>query len=114
VGPGNNHVCAALVGGDVKCWGDGSSGQCGYGAREVRGYLPEHMGDNLPVVPLGGGRRATAISSGLYFTCARFDDGAVKCWGENGNGQLGLGDTRNRGALPGEMGEALPIVDVGP
>ncbi len=32
----------------------------------------------------------------------------------NPHGQLGLGDTRTRGAGQGEMGAALPFVDLGP
>ena len=30
--------------------------------------------------------------------------GSIKCWGYNKYGQLGLGDTNNRGDGPGEMG----------
>ena len=33
-----------------------------------------------------------------------------KCWGWNGFGQLGLGDTANRGDGPDEMGVFLPLV----
>ena len=34
----------------------------------------------------------------------------MKCWGYNVYGQLGLGDTANRGDDPGEMGDSLPAV----
>ena len=46
-------------------------------------------------------------------TCARFGDGTLKCWGYNIYGQLGYGDTAHRGDGPGEMGDALPAVDLG-
>lgn len=36
---------------------------------------------------------------------------AMKCWGDNGAAQLGIGDTSDRGDGPGEMGDALPAVD---
>lgn len=31
------------------------------------------------------------VSTGYYLTCAVYD-GEAKCWGENSNGQLGLGN----------------------
>ena len=37
----------------------------------------------------------------------------LKCWGYNFYGQLGLGDTNDRGDQGGEMGDSLPSVDLG-
>ncbi|CAM9638571.1 unnamed protein product, partial [Hapterophycus canaliculatus] len=37
----------------------------------------------------------------------------VQCWGDNSGGQLGLGDSLNRGDEAGEMGDQLPFVDLG-
>jgi alpha-tubulin suppressor-like RCC1 family protein len=50
------------------------------------------------------------VSTGGFFTCARFDTGAVKCWGTNNLGELGSGDTTSRGRSPTDMGAALPSV----
>ena len=39
---------------------------------------------------------AIKIATGGGHSCARLIDGAVKCWGSNGSGQLGDGTTINR------------------
>lgn len=110
---GDNHTCALLDNGSVKCWGFNDSGQLGLGDRSTRGDFGGEMGDNLPAVDLGTGRTAVAIGAGGAYTCAVLDHGELKCWGENGHGQLGVGDTADRGDAPGEMGDALPTVAVG-
>ena len=113
VSGGANHVCAVLDNGQVKCWGYNAHGQLGVGDTAARGDNPGEMGDNLPAVALGNGRTATAVSAGFGHTCALLDNGAVKCWGFNGDGRLGLGGTNNRGDGAGEMGDNLPSLDLG-
>jgi hypothetical protein len=71
------------------------------------------MGDALPAVRLGTGRTAVAISTGEWHTCALLDDGKVKCWGQNSDGELGVGDTFPRGFQASDMGDNLPEVDLG-
>ena len=56
---------------------------------------------------------AQRFSPGGTFSCAILYGGVIKCWGRNEYGQLGLGDTSNRGDGPGEMGDNLPVVDLG-
>lgn len=46
-------------------------------------------------------------------SCVLFDNGHVKCFGDNENGRLGLGDTEHRGDDPNEMGADLPFIDFG-
>jgi cysteine-rich repeat protein len=109
---GTYHTCAILDDGAVKCWG-ANFGALGLGDHQDRGDGPNEMGDDLPVVNLGTGRTAKAIATGDTYTCAILDDDTVKCWGANFNGQLGLGDTQPRGAGPSEMGDDLPVVNLG-
>ena len=137
IAAGRRHSCAVLDDGSVKCWGNNVAGQLGQGSSclsacglqheviDVRGDAPGEMGDALPAIALGSGRKALAVTAGDDFSCARLDDGSVKCWGANYNGQLGLGTSctadcstsapvyDHRGDEPGEMGDALPAVALG-
>ncbi|HMQ24386.1 MAG TPA: hypothetical protein PKA98_00235 [Acidimicrobiales bacterium] len=108
-----DHTCAVLDDGSVKCWGGNATGQLGLGDTASRGDNPGEMGDDLPTVDLGAGRTATSVTTGNDYTCALLDGGDVKCWGDNADGRLGLGDTARRGDGPGEMGDALPVVELG-
>ena len=53
------------------------------------------------------------LSAGDNFTCARFSNARIKCWGRNNLGQLGYGDTATRGSNISEMGDNLPYVNLG-
>ena len=102
--------------GSVKSWVDDFFGELGLGDANGRGSYPGDMSDDLPAVPLGIGCTAVHVASypGYgYHTCAVLDNSDVKCWGWNGDGQLGLGDTANRGRSPGQMGDDLPAVPLG-
>ena len=114
VATGNGHTCAQMTSGGVKCWGANSAGQLGLGDVQNRGDGPSEMGDALPYVDLGTGRTAKKISAAKGdHTCAILDNDKVKCWGANDSGALGQGDSLRRGDGPGEMGDALPYVDLG-
>ena len=49
-------------------------------------------------------------TAGSAHSCYILDNGSVKCWGKNNLGQLGLGDTSNRGDGIGGMGDNLPSI----
>ena len=107
------HSCFMSDNGSVKCWGKNNLGQLGLGDTSNRGDNSSEMGDNLTAIDLGSGRTATAIAAGNHHTCAILDNATIKCWGSNASGQLGLGNTSNRGDNSSEMGDNLPSVDLG-
>ncbi len=87
ISAGDDHTCAVLDDRTVRCWGFGGVGRLGYGNTN-------NIGDNetpgsVGPVDLGEGRTAVAISAGGRHTCARLDDGSVRCWGEGFVGRLG-------------------------
>ena len=111
---GNGFNCALRVDGSVRCWGNNAFGRLGLGDTTTRGDAPGEMGAGLPTVDLGTGRTAIAVAAGSFHACALLDDGSVKCWGQNGSGRLGIGDTASRGDGPGDMGDDLPAVALHP
>jgi Regulator of chromosome condensation (RCC1) repeat len=113
VSVGSEHACAILDNQTVKCWGYNGMGQLGIGDTTSRGNNPGQMGASLPVVDFGPGRTASSISVGSGSACALLDNSTVKCWGGNSSGQLGLGDRRARGSTSGDMGAALPTINLG-
>jgi alpha-tubulin suppressor-like RCC1 family protein len=92
------HVCARVSNGQARCWGYNVDGRVGDGTVNTR---------NRPVVvrnaaftgPLVG---VTQIAAGGAHTCARVNTGQARCWGDNGDGQLG-DDTTSPSPLPVEV-----------
>jgi alpha-tubulin suppressor-like RCC1 family protein len=113
IAAGDYHTCAILDNSSIKCWGNNASGQLGLGNTDNLGDAGSEMGDDLDAVDLGSGRTATAIAGGGSHSCAILDNSAIKCWGANASGQLGIGNTNNRGDAGSEMGDDLPAVDLG-
>jgi alpha-tubulin suppressor-like RCC1 family protein len=115
---GYGHVCALLDNSTVKCWGHngGRDGKLGLGLglyRESVGTQSDDMGDHLNAVALGTTRKATQIAAGSFHTCARLDNGSVKCWGNNDYGQLGQENDIPLGASADDMGDNLKPVNLG-
>jgi alpha-tubulin suppressor-like RCC1 family protein len=109
---GYDFSCARFTDGKVKCWGGNASGVLGQGHLDSLGDDPGEMEMLLPI-DLGTGRTAIAIGATFRLACALLDNGDVKCWGDNGQGAVGVGDTEDRGDEPNEMGDALPAIDFG-
>ncbi|MCK6511983.1 hypothetical protein L6R29_18735 [Myxococcota bacterium] len=85
---GRADVCVLLDDRSVKCWGDNSRGQLGYGDTTDRNKPPAEL------VAFGAGRTAHFLFSGLgSHRCALLDDGTTRCWGANDTGQLGNGES---------------------
>ena len=89
VAPGANHTCALLETGSVRCWGEGRFGVLGPGSPE------RVLARDAVEIDVGG--RVADIAAGAFHTCAVLDTGSVRCWGDNGDGQLGYGMRENVG-----------------
>ena len=72
------------------------------------------MGNNLTTIDLGTDKTAKQSANGSLVDMCYFElDIMVKCWGYGNFGQLGYGDPNNRGDGPNQMGNHLPVVDLG-
>ena len=111
IATGLDYTCAVLDNDNIKCWGNAFSGRLGYGDFRKRGDDEGEMANALPAVDLGDNRTAIQVTLGYSHTCALLDDATVKCWGPAP--MIGYGDTHIRGDEGGEMGDDLPIVDLG-
>lgn len=113
VAAGDNFTCAILDNASVKCWGWGGTGRTGQGNTSTIGDGAGEMGDSLPTVDLGTGRKAVQLATGYSHVCVILDNGSVKCWGSGTSGKLGQGNTSTLGDGAGEMGDSLPTVNLG-
>ncbi len=94
---GGSHTCGLDEDGRAWCWGAGSRGQLGEGARRDR---------SSPVKVRGPRSEWVRLAAGARHTCAIDVLGRLWCWGANGYGQLGVGDTEDR-SEPGRVGGDL-------
>lgn len=69
------------------CWGLNSSGQLGLG---------DYADRNTPQRRSGETQNWAQVDAGLRHACGTRTSGTGQCWGDNTNGQLGLGDTTIR------------------
>lgn len=105
---GDTFGCVRTGDGQVFCWGDNDDGQLGQESQDV--IVGDAPGE-LPAPPTELGGAATQIAAGRGHVCAIVEGGKVRCWGDNGFGQLGYGDTIDVGREVGDMPSKL--VDIG-
>lgn len=114
VAAGDQHSCALFHDGRLRCWGSNTYGKLGYGNLDSVGddETPASVGD------VDVGADVVDVACGREHTCVIVEGGAVRCWGLNNRGQLGipgptyaLGDSI--GDEPTELPSTLPAVNLG-
>jgi hypothetical protein len=84
IGVGNRFACALKSDGTVACWGNATAGALGNG---------QSTGNFTTPVAVTGVTGAVGIAAAYQAACAVKSSGAVACWGNNNQGQLGNGTT---------------------
>ncbi len=85
LGIGLKNICALTSDEAAYCWGDNLFGQMGDGAG----------GNSFPVTepkPAAGALRFASLAVGASHVCGLTAAGKAYCWGQNDEGQLGVGD----------------------
>jgi len=112
-------TCAVMQDGSAACWGSNRYGQLGDGTTNDR-QTPTPVSGIDGLTP-----ETSAVSIGVLSstTCALFEDGSVKCWGYNGQSQLGNTSGQDQrtpimvtgldGSSPGSAAVALSVASGG-
>ncbi|MDO9087214.1 MAG: hypothetical protein Q7U53_13490 [Anaerolineaceae bacterium] len=91
---GSEHTCAITDTNGVKCWGLNRNGQLGNN---------DDKSSSIPITVYGftdDGEDGATISAGNRHTCVITSSGAIKCWGDNWDGQLGNGTNGYESKIP--------------
>ena len=88
IAAGGYHTCAVITStGALQCWGFNASGQLGNG----------NTTNQINAVAINAGTAYSKIAASANNTCGVITStGALQCWGNNGSGQLGIGNTINQ------------------
>ncbi|GIE72882.1 hypothetical protein Apa02nite_089900 [Actinoplanes palleronii] len=94
-----NHSCGLGDDGSAYCWGNNSNYQLGNGGQLGAGgsyTLPTPVLVNAPAA----GVTFTQLTAGSTYTCGLGSDSTAYCWGQSGDGQLGIGGGSTTQASP--------------
>ena len=92
----DDFTCALDAVGAAYCWGRNNDGQLG-DASTASSDAPVAVDTSGALA----GRTLTQITAGNGHTCALASTGMAYCWGDNNDGQLGIGQPRGSSTIPG-------------
>lgn len=99
---GGSHTCARSSENRIKCWGANTFGQLGGKDTSVIGDEETETGDFIPYLDFTEETQTDGelmkFVAGQNHNCVLFASGRVKCFGYNGNGELGI-EMKSNGVL---------------
>ncbi len=103
IAAGNNHTCAVMSDGKVKCWGLNNKGQLG-SVTNAGTTIP-----NVTPAEVTGVTGVVALALGDDHSCALTSTGSIKCWGANSKGQLGWSSNFVDQTIAGQAGSGTSL-----
>ena len=100
---GYQYCCIVVVGGNVRCSGEGYDGRTGYESTNDRSTYG-------PNVKLPSGKKAKKVRISEKTTYVHFTDKTATAWGYNHKKSLGWKQSGNVGDNSGEMGDNLGLL----
>jgi alpha-tubulin suppressor-like RCC1 family protein len=104
VSAGGSHTCGLDTDGAAHCWGDDSTGALGDGT---------YNQSPRPVAVAGGLRFVSVHASAAGHTCGVTRSGAMYCWGQNADYQLGSGASSGTFPTPVAVAGGLAFKSIG-
>lgn len=102
---GLDHTCALLreggTAGIVQCWGGDGVGQLGEGPAFAQG---------IATAAFEPGDDPISIHASYHHSCAALASGVLKCWGENQQGQIGIGTMGQPAFVPAAVNTITGVV----
>jgi alpha-tubulin suppressor-like RCC1 family protein len=93
---GGAHTCGIRHGGKLYCWGWDAFDQVGDGGT--------NSNEVASPTRIGSFEDWATVSAGNYHTCGVRKNGKLYCWGYDGTGEVGNGDTTGRVTTPLRIG----------
>jgi len=90
---GRVHSMALMSNGTVYTWGSNDYGECGFLKKKL-------IVNPTCMTSFDKNETITSISAGDFYSVALTNTGIVYCWGKNGGGQCGLGDSLEKIKMP--------------
>ena len=119
VAAGHFGNCVVSQGEHVFCWGRSDYGELGKADQSPIGDDEISAGEPLSLGTIGSAEAFSPrlVAAGAHHVCVVGQGTVVKCWGENAQGQLGLGFIANGafsyvGGVPEETPDKLPPIQI--
>jgi alpha-tubulin suppressor-like RCC1 family protein len=103
IAAGEQHTCAILQKGSIRCWGYGGDLALGNGNGKDYTVGDDEVPGEMKDAIIYSNSPFVQLAAGDHHTCMLTQNGAVKCWGDSPEGALGYGYSTKTGGWLGNV-----------